>query len=453
MQKAAKKSFKYIVKNTKFKKILIVCGPGNNGGDGMLIAKYLKENKKDVTVYAPIKLSKTTDSKKAFKAINEYKLIKNKIKFNDYDLIIDCIFGVGFSRPISKKLYSIIQTINKSKKFVISVDMPSGVHIDTGSISNIAIKANVTLTFHRLKPGLLLMPGKECAGKIEILDIGLVNLDKETNIHLIEPPKLKKTKISNHKYNRGTTYIIAGDELVGAAKLATLAASKASLRSGSGISKIFVKADQESFFKTHILEEMIIKYKNVDHLQEIIKKIKINSLVFGCGIEVNKSSHNILSFLLKQNFPIVLDASVFSLISMKKKYYFELLRKRKTEVIFTPHQGEFDKVFTNKKDKITSCLKATKETNSILLLKGNDTIIVSTDKKIYLNFENSPHLATAGSGDVLAGLIGGFLSQKYSGIESTKLASYIHSECGKNLGYGLIASDLISTIPKIMKKL
>lgn len=453
MQIAAKKCVNYIIKNIKFKKILIICGPGNNGGDGMLIAKYLNDRNLNVTIISPLNLGKTEDSKNSLKEIQGLGLVKKKINLKEYDLIVDCLFGTGLNRPFSKKLILFIDKINTLSSKILSIDMPSGVHTDTGLISSNAIKANLTLTFHRLKPGLLLLPGKEFTGKIEILDIQLSNLDIETSIYLLKPPLLKKIKSFDHKYSRGTTYIIAGKKLIGASKLATIAASQSSLRSGSGVSKIFVLEGDEIFFKPHILEEMIITYKNTKHLKDIINKTEISTLIYGCGIEIDNVNREILYFLLQQHFSIVLDASSFSLIKDNKDVFFQLLLNRKAVTILTPHKGEFEKIFSFKNNKIDDCLEASKKTNSIILFKGNDTVIASPDGKIYINPKTSPFLATAGSGDVLSGMIGSFLSQQYAGIEATKLACYIHSECGIRLNRGLIASDLINEIPNVLKNL
>lgn len=453
MQKAAKTSYDYIIQNIQYQKILIICGPGNNGGDGILIAKYFNDRKSNVAIFAPLELGKTKDSKKALETLQNNSLIKTNINLEEYDVVIDCLFGVGFNRSISQELYSLIKTINKANNKIISIDIPSGVYTDSGAISTIAVKANITLTFHRLKPGLLLLPGKEYAGKIEILDIQLINLDNESLIHVLEPPLLKKIKISDHKYTRGTTFIIAGKKLIGASKLATLAASQSSLRSGAGVSKIFVYEGDENYFKPHILEEMMITYKDTNHLIDIIKQTNISSLIYGCGIEVEKINREILYFLLQQSFGIVLDASAFSLINDDKENFIELLFNRKTETILTPHKGEFEKIFSSNNNKISDCLEASKQTNSIILYKGNDTVISTPDGRVYINLKSSPFLATAGSGDVLAGMIGSFLSQQYTGIEATRLACFIHSECGIRLNHGLIASDLINEIPNVLQNL
>lgn len=187
MQKAAETCFNFITKDFTNKKILVICGPGNNGGDGILIAKYLYDKQKNVSLYAPLGIAKTEDSQKALALLNSSTLIKQNVNFEDYDIIIDSVFGVGLNRPVAEELQSLFRNVNNSPARVIAIDMPSGVRTDTGQVDQVAIKADITLTFHRLKPGHLLLPGKEYAGTIELLDIQLENLDSETRIFLNTP--------------------------------------------------------------------------------------------------------------------------------------------------------------------------------------------------------------------------------------------------------------------------
>ena len=346
-----------------------------------------------------------------------------------------------------------INNINKSKSKVISIDIPTGVNTDTGYINKAAIKADITLTLHRLKPGLTLLPGKEYAGKIHVLDINLANIDNESKIKIITKPILKKIFISDHKYSRGVSSIIASSNLIGASKLAALASSQSSLRSGCGAVKIFIKKGEEKYLKQHILEEMIVLYKDEKHLFDLINKTKIDSIIYGCGIDISEKNARILNFLLGQKINLVLDASIFGIIKKNKSLFFKKLKNRKAETILTPHEGEFKKIFIKSNDKIKDSITASKRTNSIILYKGNDTVIASPSNEIYINYYSSQFLATAGSGDVLAGIIGGLLAQKYKAIEAARIACYIHSQCAIKINKVLIASDLIKEIPNIIKKL
>ena len=454
MKIAAKACCDYIInQNFNFKNILILCGPGNNGGDGALIAKYLFKKDFFVNVHYPFGSPKNKDLMKVFSYLENKKLFVKNIKFNKYDLLIDAMFGIGNIRRLNKKDIYFFKKINNKKLKIFSIDMPSGIDTDSGQIKDISIKANTTLTFHRYKPGQFLLPGKEFVGKIILLDIGLKNLDKQCNLLLNIPKKISKPKLSENKFMRGICGIIAGENLIGASKLSFLSASKSALRSGSGLIKIFVKEGYQNYFKKHILEEMIITYKNINNLFSLILNEKCQTMIYGCGIENNLNNLKILKILIKENIKLVLDAGVFTMIMNNKKDIFKLLKLRNAETVMTPHHGEMKRIFATTDNKINDSITLAKKTNSVVVYKGNDTVISSPNGKSYINFNSSAYLATAGSGDVLAGIIGAFLSQGVSAAESAKIGCFIHSKCALNLGEGLIASDLINEIPKVLKEL
>ena len=269
MQNAAKLCADYIVKKHHSKRILIICGPGNNGGDGALIANYLLDENFFVQINYPIAKPNKPDSLKAYHLLENKDAIVENPLFDDYELIIDSLYGIGKNREFNKKILKLFSEINNSKKNIISIDMPSGVDIDTGIISNVAIKANTTLTFHRYKPGQLLLPGKSYCGDLILLDIGLTDLDNESNSQIYSYIKPPTPKVEDHKYSRGTTLIIAGENLIGASKLAFFSCSQSVLRSGSGLCKLLVKESDINFFKSNVLEEMILAYRDINHLKEI----------------------------------------------------------------------------------------------------------------------------------------------------------------------------------------
>ena len=453
MQRAAKECYSFIKKNFKFKKILIICGQGNNGGDGVIIANHLLNEKYCVEILYPNGKPKSLDSKKAFSLLSNKNCIKTKVNFTDYDVIIDALFGIGLNKSFNKQVTSLINQINSSQAQIISIDIPSGVFADNGQISNTAIKAKYTLSLHRFKTGQWLLPGKKYCGNNVLLDIGLESLDNESYVKLNLFKFFPRLTSFDHKYSRGTCLVIAGENLIGASKLAVLSASKSILRAGAGVCKLLVHNSQMNFFKTHILEEMILSYNDINQFRKIIEEQKCDSIVYGCGTENNLSNKKILKFLLTQPKNLVLDAVVFTLIQEDRDEFMQMLQSRSAQTVMTPHLGEFKRVFSLTNSKINDCLKAAKASNAVIVLKGNDTVIGSKDGIAYLNTYASSYLATAGSGDVLAGLIGSFLSQGLSDIKAARLGCYIHSQCSLNLGFGLIASDLVKEIPKVIKKM
>tara|TARA_Y100000590_G_scaffold139335_1_gene159563 strand:- start:4033 stop:5478 length:1446 start_codon:yes stop_codon:yes gene_type:complete len=453
MKKAALTSYEYIIKKFANKKFLIFCGPGNNGGDGILIAKYLLEKNQSVKISFPISKSKTPDSIKAFVELNNEKIIDENPNFDNYDIIIDAIFGTGLKNRINDSLCNLINKINSSKKIIISIDIPSGININTGKFQRSALRSNETITFHRFKPGQWLLPGKEHCGKINLMEIDLADLDSECKIQLNYPENLFEPNLNQHKFNRGSCVIIAGKKLIGASKLAFLSASQSVLRSGAGLCSLFVEESQKNIFKPHVLEEMIVTFNNFDELKENILNYKINSIIYGCGIENDFQNINILEFLINSKINLVLDAAVFSMIVENKNHFIKLLKNREAKTILTPHEGEFGKVFKITDNKIEDALLASKETNAVVVYKGNDTVIASPEGNIIINYETSPYLATAGSGDVLAGIIGGLISQQNDPFKAAKIGCYIHSQCALKSGAGLIASDLIKLIPEVIKEI
>jgi len=452
MQIAAKACSNYILSNFKPKRVLILCGPGNNGGDGILIAKDLLKKKCHVSILAPLGFGKSKDSAEALTKLNNNELFTTKIDYRDFDFFIDALFGFNFNKKLSENLKKIIYNINLQKFTKISIDVPSGVYCDNGQIDDIAIQADITLTFHRLKPAHVLLPGKKFSNKIEILEIGLTNIDSETNIKIIDKPSIYPPKMNDHKYNRGELFIIASNEMIGATKLASLAASQIAFKSGTGIVKIFVKNNQKNLYKTHALEELLIIYSKLNEIENILYSKKNPTVLFGCGLEINEENSNLLKLLLKMKVKLVLDASSFSIIENDLKNFMHLLSTRTGITILTPHLGEFKKIFTISNNKIEDTRKAAFKTNSIVLFKGNDTVISSPKGKTFINYFSSPYLATAGSGDILSGIIASFLSQNYDPIIATTIACYIHSQSAIEINKPLSAKDLIDVLPSIIQK-
>ena len=452
MRKAASVCSKFILKNYNPKKVVILCGPGNNGGDGLLIANNLLKKNIKVQIFAPICFAKSKDSKKAYNKLINKKIIKNKLDLKNCDLFVDALFGYNFNKKFSHKLTKIINEINSKSFSKIAIDVPSGVYCDNGKISNSAIQADITLTFHRLKPCHVLQPGKDLSKKVKIFDIGLADLDNKTNINLLKPAKLKSFSSNLHKYNRGELFIFGASEMVGASKLATLAASQIALKSGAGIVKLLVNNKSKNFYKSHVLEELIVSYLNINDVKKIIKKAN-STFLFGCGLETNNENSNILELLLKSKNKLVIDASSFSLIKKNLKKFISLLKFRKSETILTPHFGEFKKIFKTSENKINDTISAASLTNSTILFKGNDTVISDQTGQTYINYFSSPYLATAGSGDVLAGIIASLLSQNYKALNAAALGCWLHSQAAINIDKNLTAKDIIEILPIILKKI
>ena len=457
MKNAGKQVFDLIKKNFKKKQpIIVLCGPGNNGGDGFIIAKHLIDHGHKTKVYAL--LNKKSYKGDAFKALNEYgekikKISSFRIKKNA--LIVDAIFGIGLSRNIKGKLKKIFNQINKSNNSVVSVDIPSGICSNTGEILGSAIKADFTITFHRKKIGHILGLGKKFSGKIKVVDIGFSQKKMNTQC-LKNSPNLwiryfpwKKT--SDHKYSRGRAVVYGGQkEFTGAAILS----AQAALKTGTGSVKIICSKNTLQIYSIKFPSVLKTEINNICQLEYFLKKEKITSILIGPGSGSNKKIKQITKLILRKVKYVVLDADALTCFKEDLKSLYSLLDKNK---IITPHLGEFHKIFPriNKNlNSIDKALNAVKLIKSNIVLKGSTTIIASYNKKIVINDHSSSELAVIGSGDVLSGIIVSLIGQKkMNPFLAGCAATWLHGDIAKNYGKGLIAEDIVRGIPAALKRL
>ena len=457
MKNAGKQVFDLIKKNFKNKQPKIVlCGPGNNGGDGFIIAKHLIDHGHKTKVYAL--LNKKSYKGDAFKALNEYgekikKISSFRIKKNA--LIVDAIFGIGLSRNIKGKLKEIFDQINKSNNCVVSVDIPSGVCSNTGEILGSAIKADFTITFHRKKIGHILGLGKKFSGKIKVVDIGFSQKKMNTQC-LKNSPNLwiryfpwKKT--SDHKYSRGRAVVYGGQkEFTGAAILS----AQAALKTGTGSVKIICSKNTLQIYSIKFPSVLKTEINDICQLERFLKKEKITSILIGPGSGSNKKIKEITKLILRKVKYVVLDADALTCFREDLKSLYSLLDKNK---IITPHLGEFHKIFPkiNKNlNSIDKALNAVKLIKSNIVLKGPTTIIASYNKKIVINNHSSSELAVIGSGDVLSGIIVSLIGQKkMNPFLAGCAATWLHGDIAKNYGKGLIAEDIVRGIAAALKRL
>ena len=399
MKRAGDQIFKFINKNFKKKfPIIVLCGPGNNGGDGFVTAKHLIDNGFWVEVYAFSNADKYKGD--ALKALKEFKgTIKqlNLFKLRKNALIIDAVFGIGLKRDIKGKLNEVFKKINRSKNLVLSIDIPSGVCSNTGEILGNAIKANFTITFHRKKIGHIIGFGKKLSGAIQVADIGFTQRKIETKC-LENSPNLwikyfpwKKT--FGHKYSRGKVVVYGSQkEFTGA----TILSSQAALRTGTGSVKIICSQDTLQIYSIKFPSVLKTEINNINQLKNFLKKEKITSILIGPGAGSNVKLKEITKLILKKVKYVVLDADALTCFQNDLKTLYSLLDKNK---IITPHLGEFHKIFPkiNKKlNNIDKALAAVKLIKSNIVLKGPNTVIISHNKKIVINGNASPELAVIG---------------------------------------------------------
>ncbi len=478
------------IENKKHK-IIIASGNGNNGADGVCIGRILSEYGVDVTI-CMLKSSHayTTELEQQISISKHYPISffdADEVVFSDYDVIVDALFGIGLNRDIQGEARNIIERINQSDAYKISVDIPSGVNASTGKICGIAIKADLTVTFGFYKYGQFAYPGRNYCGRVEKALIGI----NETSFYGKKPKvfscftddfteKIEMYRSSmGNKGTFGKVFVAAGrDATVGAAILCATSA----FRSGCGMVAVLIQQDSRDVFLNTLPEAMLETYTSAIEEEILIQKIKkwsdwCDVAVIGCGLGRDELAYRILkNTLLYCKKPLVVDADALWLFSMYSELYLYLEERNVEEnpVIFTPHPGELaillkSSVKAIKNNRIESVATISKHYPIIMVAKDADTFCFMQKKKDdlskeeivyqYLNISGNDGMATAGSGDVLAGLIASVLAQsKHAGMDyftAVCYAVYMHGRAGdfmaeKNGKRFLVASDIIEAYKYII---
>lgn len=431
-------------------KILILCGIGNNGGDGFVVAHHCLQQGFEThlcLIGHPDKMSDT--AQRAFAKLPENCLHPlHMLDWNSYTHIVDAMLGTGLERDVSGEFAEAITFANSCKSWKISVDIPSGIATDSGKILGLAFQADETVTFFAAKPGHYLLPGKAYCGKLTVADIGILAKDSDPEtltLHLNHPSQwqahLCNTHIDQHKYHRGHSLILGGEEAFsGAAKLAALAA----LRAGSGLVSIACSPCALRSYAPWATAVMTKPYADDAALDALIQHPKTTAIAYGMGAECHETTRKRCLSLLQSQKPCVLDADALSAFEGQWDRLHPLLH---TQAILTPHAGEFRRLFGDlisaETNRLQQALQAAKLSGAVIVLKGHDTIIASATGQALINYTAPPHLATAGSGDVLAGIITGQLAQGNTAFNAAASGVWMHSQSANRYTQGMIADDLI----------
>ena len=464
MQSAGEKCADFISsKISQNKELFIVCGSGNNGGDGFIIGHSLVNKGYKVKIFLVLSIkNKKNDNYKAFKQLNckifNLKDLEKELKKKTNPVIIDCVFGIGLNKNINSNIKNLIKLINNKKIFVISIDIPTGISADTGKIMGEAIKANITLALHCKKVGHVLFPGVYFSGLIKILDIGIrKSLNKFINNKIAEnDPKLwiKRfpwKKYNSHKYSRGRVFIYGSlKNYIGA----SLLSSNAAIRCGAGAVTIIAKKNTIDKYNQSFFSLLKVEINSPNEFQDFLKNSLITSFLIGPGAGANLETVENVKLISKYINYVVIDADAITSFSKNPKQLFSILNKDK---IITPHEGEFNRIFPNLKNiknKIERTAAAAKKANCIVVFKGPDTIIASPDGKVCINTIATEELAVIGSGDVLSGIITSLIGKnKMSSFDGACAGVWIHSFAARMVKKGLIAEDIIKNLPKTLEQL
>ena len=458
--------------DTEKYKILIICGKGNNGGDGFAAALSLKQfNPQVYTIYPPDTLSSDA---------NQYylKCIENDIHIqfqevppesHEFNLMIDAMLGIGIKGKVRSPIAEWITWVNYQQEDVISIDVPSGLNADTGHFDDVVVKADITVTMGYEKTGLFFHPGKNQCGEIVTADIGFPTLEKPlSGIHwnlydeevakqlLVPPPK------NSYKYKQGKVLVIAGSTgMTGAALLTGLSA----LKCGAGLVKFCIPESLNPIFESAFMEGISVLCADDDsgilgpnNFKEIINEIEwCDSIVIGPGLGISSGTHELVVRILDScSKPVVVDAD--ALLSLENNMNINLLSERS---ILTPHLGEFGKMVNQSKldmeDNLISIIEEFMVQYDGTLVLKTTPVSVMHNGRGSLNISGNQGLASAGTGDVLAGCIGSFIAQGLSPFDAGKLGVFIHGKAADSLldqtGYrGMTATDVINELPKVIRE-
>lgn len=434
--------------------VLVVCGPGNNGGDGFVVARTLFDRGYTVRLVLAGKIENLRgDALSAALAWQGSLLQPEQATLDEVDVIVDGLFGAGLSREISGELRILVERLNASGKPIIAIDIPSGISGDTGQVRGVAVRAHRTVTFFRRKPGHLLYPGKSCCGSVSVADIGIdgdvletINPKIGINTPDFWPDVLVPPTEEGHKFSRGHAVVVSGGiESTGAARLAAHAA----LRAGAGLVTVASPTDSLAVNAAALSDIMVRRSDGLEGLTTLLEDPRRNAVIIGPGNGVGKMTRDRVKAVLGMKRSAVLDADALTSFEAHLDELREALVPEHQElVVATPHEGEFARLFRSQPDILTldhrlgRARAAAELLGIVIVLKGPDTIIAAPDGRALINANGTPWLATAGSGDVLAGIIGGLLARGVAAFSAAAAGVWLHAEAGREVGPGLAARDL-----------
>ena len=466
MERAALSVVCEIEKRTRGnEKVLVVCGTGNNGADGMCCGRILKEKGYCVEVVVLGNHEKFSQLAMLHRNVlgNLGIEIINNVEVKEYDIIVDAIFGIGLSKNVEGVFADNINRIKKIKdKYgakVYSVDIPSGISTDTGKPLGVAVEADFTVTFGLLKKGIVFEPGSYYAGEIIVADIGFTREIYENNNEIyytydeVDLPKiLPKRKRDSNKGSYGKVLVVAGSKnMAGAAILS----AKAAIRSGAGLVKVLTCECNRNIIQTSIPEALISTYEENDDLERLVKSeiLWADVVIAGPGISMNESARRIINIICENiTTKLILDADAINILADERKSIPK-------GAIITPHLKEMSRLINKtvseiKYDKIRIAKEYATCNDIIVVLKDSKTV-ASDGKKVYINSSGNNGMATGGSGDVLTGIIGAYLAQSDNIFESCCAGVYVHGLAAdifedENNVYALMPSDIIDNLKRVL---
>lgn len=442
----------------------VLCGPGNNGGDGYVVARLLEDEGHDVRVWAESPPRPGSDAAVAAAACSVSVRSLETFHPTPGSLVIDALYGAGLAREIGGAVAKAAEACRQCGAVVVAIDLPSGVSGASGKSLGPAFEAAITVTFFRRKPGHVLEPGRSLCGETIVAGIGIPEsvLDTIRPQTFVNDPVLWNRFLTvprrdQHKYSRGAVAVFSGGVTsTGAGRLSAMAAA----RIGAGAVTVYSPASAISANAAHLTSIMLRKVDDRDDLAAALAARAPDAVVLGPGFELPRGPADMTLAVLQdlKRGILVLDADGITAFRDRPEALFGAVGASSADLVLTPHEGEFVRLFPDiasdrtlsKPDKAR---QAAKRAGGVIVYKGPDTVIASPDGKAVINANGSPWLATAGSGDVLAGFIAGLGAQGVPSFDAACAAVWLHAEAASRFGLGLIAEDLPGLVPGVLRDL
>ena len=429
---------------------VIWCGPGDNGGDGYVIARHLRRRGWPVRVEALSPPASPAAQWAAARWKGETGPLASEP--GSAALFIDCLFGAGLSRPLEGEADRLARTMPGAAR-IVAVDVPSGILGDTGRpLGERALMAELTVTFHRRKLAHVLAAGRAACGEVVVADIGLEETGQGRlfeNTPSLWEERFPWPATDAHKHSRGRLMVISGEAWnTGAARLA----ARAGLRIGAGVVTVLSPPNALAVNAAHLEAVMLAPFESEFDLQT--RAEKADAVVVGPAAGVGEATMRHVFALARNGAALVVDADALTSFAADPPALFSALDR---DDVLTPHPGEFERIFpgllASSPERITAAREAARRAGAVVLLKGSDTVVAAPDGRAAVSLNGAPWLATAGSGDVLAGFIAGLICQGMESFEAACAGAWIHAEAGAGYGPGLISEDLPGLAPAVLRAL
>ncbi|MBI5265342.1 MAG: NAD(P)H-hydrate dehydratase [Bradyrhizobium sp.] len=445
--------------------ILVVAGPGNNGGDGFVAAAELAAQGREVSVILMSEReSLQGDAASAARGWKHPVLPFNPQAIGKPALIIDALFGAGLSRQVEGEAREMIEAINANGAPVLAVDLPSGINGTSGAVMGTAVNATETVTFFRKKPAHLLLPGRMHCGRVRVADIGIavqvldeIKPQAFENLPQVWRRSFPVPHVDAHKYARGHVLALSGDvAATGAARMA----ARGALRAGAGLVTLASPRDALIVNASALTAVMVRAVDTPVEFGELLTDKRYNTCIIGPGAGVGERTCDFVHTALSAQRHLVVDADALTSFAACPERLFESIKSsHDLEVVLTPHEGEFPRLFSDlsnkhpNRSKLERARAAAERCGAVVLVKGPDTTVAAPDGRATIAANAPPWLATAGAGDVLSGIIAGLLAQGVPAFEAASIGVWMHGEAAVEAGPGLIAEDLSETLPAVHRRI